>query len=437
MKRIHLLIVILLLVLGLEGYNLIKNKVENDNKPETPINYVDGIENNKYNLVIAVDLDDNGIDAVPMENYKYLYFDYDGDRFSERTAWINSDDAFLVMDTNNDGIIDKGEELFGSNMSFQNKNNPFASLCEFDENSDSKISKADSAFDKIFIWQDENQNAAFDDDEKLISLAELDVEAVSLDYSEDSSDFEHIGTISLNKNNGSSIQAEAVLLQTDKLFTEAMDILEETPEIAKMPDLKGYGKAHTLHQAMLRDENLKEIVIQFGNEKNRETRKELFNKIIFTWTGVINNPVDGRGQYVDDGRKVDALEVFFNRQLTFFDDNDNITSIPNVNSGPQTMKVYDDTLDNFYNDLLMQTHFVEAGDSIGENEGDLTHTAELLYNKMQEIDEPEFAAYFAESLIEFNHWLPKKERVDLDSFVEYFEVNAPEYVEQIKKVLEQ
>ena len=78
--------------------------------------YIDEIENNNYTLAVVVDLDGNGIETTPFENIEYIYFDYDGDRFSERTVWINSDDAFLVMDVNNDGIIDKGEELFGSNM---------------------------------------------------------------------------------------------------------------------------------------------------------------------------------------------------------------------------------------------------------------------------------------------------------------------------------
>ena len=232
--------------------------------------------------------------------------------------------------------------------------------------------------------------------------------------------------------------AEAVLLKTDKLFTEAMDILQETPEIAEMPDLKGYGRAYSLHQAMLRDEKLKELVIQFGNEKNKEARDELFDNIIFTWTGVIDNPVDGRGQYVDDGRKVDALEVFFNkRHATFLDNNGNISSMPNINSGPQVMEIYDNTLNNFYYQLLEQTHFADVGNSIGENDDDLTYTAELFYNKAQEIDEMEYLPYFAEELAAYNDWWGNEYKLDLDSFVAYFETNAPEYVDEIEGIFEQ
>ena len=441
MKRIHLLIIMLLVVLGFAGYNLIRNVSENMGKTAIKTNtmssYIDDIENNNYTLAVVVDLDGNGIETTPLENVENIYFDYNGDRFKEHTVWVNSDDAFLVMDVNNDGIIDKGEELFGSNMSFEDKNNPFYSLLKLDENGDNKISEKDSAFQKIFIWQDINQNAVFDNDEKLVSLAELDVEAVSLDYAENGFDFERVGAITLNKNNGENIQAEAVMLKIDGLHTQAMDILEETPEIANMPNVQGHGKIYTLHQAMLRNDSLKNLVIQFGMEKNKEARKEIFDNIIFEWTGVADKPVNDRGQYMDDGRKLYAMEMLFNNKYKTTDNNGNPTEIPNKEQAATLMQIYDDTIIGFYKDLLMQTHFVEVGDSIGLDGSDLTHTAELVYNKVQEIDEPDFIPYFTEALIAYNEYCPDEYDVDLDSFVDYFEENCPEYAEAIKKVLEQ
>jgi hypothetical protein len=132
----------------------------------------------------------------------------------------------------------------------------------------------------------------------------------------------------------------------DRNPTDTREVLAEVPlGIALLlPDAKGFGTTHSLHQAMARDETgeLKKLVGQFVNAETRAERQALMEPIIFAWTG---QEGDYRKHYQSpvDARKIGALESFYGYEV------DNPRG-----SGQQYARMYDGYFDNLVNTVFYQ-----------------------------------------------------------------------------------
>ncbi len=144
---------------------------------------------------IIVDMLRNGYNLTSVDDG--VVFDIDGDVIAERVAWTagGSDDAFLALDRNGNGIVDDGTELFGDrtpvypNQPLLRARNGFEAL-KFLEGpdfgrgvGDSILDSRDAIFYSLMLWRDTNHNGHSEQNE-LKYCYDVGIQSIQTGYRE-------------------------------------------------------------------------------------------------------------------------------------------------------------------------------------------------------------------------------------------------------------
>lgn len=115
---------------------------------------------------LVINLDSN---VASVSDQKFL-FDLDGDGKKENISFTGKGSGFLALDKNGDGVINDGNELFGTKSG-----DGFKDLAKYDKDRNGWIDEADDIFEDLRIWTKDEQG-----NDKLLTLKEAGVGAIYL-----------------------------------------------------------------------------------------------------------------------------------------------------------------------------------------------------------------------------------------------------------------
>ncbi|MEO5340554.1 MAG: hypothetical protein H7837_08565 [Magnetococcus sp. MYC-9] len=260
----------------------------------------DILENVKANLDFAstlpspiiLDLDGDGITTTKQGSG--THFDHDANGFAESTGWVAVGDGLLVRDLDGDGAIASGRELFGSETLLANgqkASNGFAALAELDANLDGKLDATDTAFATLKVWKDGDGNGSVGAGE-LLALNQAGIQNIQIASTAsdlvDANGNQHRQIGNYTTTTGQTRTATDVWFQSNAMDSLAMERRVVPDDIVALPDIQGRGKVYDLRQAMVRDDTLKTLVVQFTQATTTAERETLLQSIIYKWTGVEN-----------------------------------------------------------------------------------------------------------------------------------------------------
>ncbi len=298
---------------------------------------------------ILVDLNGDGVKTTTLENG--VYFDHEVDGFAESSAWVSEEDGILVIDKNGNGVIDNGSEVFGDNYVKGDGSKAvsgFDALADLDSNNDGVINANDEAFSQIKILKGDGE---------LISLEEAGITSINLNSTESNTTDENGNTLvsssTFTKSDGTTGSLGDFNLIVNKMDSFAVNWVNESEEVSKLPDILGCGTLHTLHQAMMRDKNgngnLKKLVEDFIAAESEENKKKILGQILYRWTGADKVLVSDGGNHYD-GQKLWVIEKFIGEEFKGVDNNGH----PNIWAAPFLDDAYNHIANYVYYRLMVQ-----------------------------------------------------------------------------------
>ena len=197
----------------------------------------------------------------------------------QRTGWVQTTDALLALDKNQDSIINNASELFGNHTTLKNGTkaaNGFEALKEYDENKDGVIDSKDNIYNTLNLWQDTNSDGITDTGE-LHTLTELGVKSINLGYTQTT--------------DGTTQTINDVWFATESRDTARDTTVTLKDSVAALPDYRGAGRAGNLSTAMNSNTKLETAVTTLLTKSTTATYSSLLGdakNILAIWTKTDN-----------------------------------------------------------------------------------------------------------------------------------------------------
>ena len=293
---------------------------------------------------LVLDLDADGVSLLSKQ--LGVYFDEDAQGLREKTQWISAEDALLAIDLNNNGIIDGGDELFGTSTVLADGSiarTGFEALLQYDSNSDGIIDSRDEIFERLLVWRDQNIDGITDDGE-LESLVSHGIESISLN-----AESEETGRRSsiVRYSDGHEARITEVDFEADYFDSREKETLEISDAIKELPNIQAIGNIPSLHSLMQQDESgeLTCLVEAFMEAETVDEREAVCTQIIYRISGADAIEAGSRGTEFD-AKKLAVIEAFMGRAFVGTAGNNPVNTAASILSG-----VYD-SLFNLYYGLL-------------------------------------------------------------------------------------
>jgi len=240
---------------------------------------------------LTLDLDGDGIETLASNGHKGALFDHSNDGIRTATGWVSKDDGFLVYDRNGDGVVNDGSELFGDNTLLKNGEraaNGYQALKELDDNGDGKVDAADSAFAKLRVWRDLNQDGISQEGE-LLTLNEAKVKALNLANKNADRDLGNGNTLAeegtYTDSDGNEKQMGDLNLAADHFHSRYADSLPLTDEQQQAPNLRGSGRVRDLREAAAQSPDVAAALQAYANAQTKEEQLALRDQLLRAWAG--------------------------------------------------------------------------------------------------------------------------------------------------------
>lgn len=120
---------------------------------------------------LILDIDGDGIETSGIE--RGILFDLEANGNFARSSFVQGDDVLLALDRNENGVIDNGSELFGTQHGAANG---FEELKKFDDNRDGIVDHQDSVFSRLLGLRRQSSGL------ETASLAQLGVKGIFTAY---------------------------------------------------------------------------------------------------------------------------------------------------------------------------------------------------------------------------------------------------------------